>query len=720
MRFKRLFIAASAACFCTAAINAYTVIAPSSQMAAPSSFAIIADSGSWEACSAEMQEFADQLLSENLPTYIVYDKWENPEQVKKAIKDFYKKHKIEGVMLVGDVPIPMIRKAQFLTSAFKMDENIDWRESSVPSDRFYDDFHLKFDLLKPDSVKSNFFYYNLAADSPQDIKCDIYSARVKPIANGEDKATQLKRFFNKATAEHRTANKLDQFYSHTGEGSYSNSLNAWTAEAFTLREQMPGTFDSPASPGRTRFTRYSFSAYPKDDIIRQITRDDLDLGIFHEHGVPERQYISAIPTTDYVDDHAEVLHFQVREQARRAARDSARFASFEKAYTKYGLSPSWWEGYNHPDTIAADSITDARSGIMLADITAFKPNCRFVIFDACYNGDFREDDCIASRYIFADGKTVTTFANSVNVLQDKASNELLGLLWLGARAGQWARETNILESHILGDPTMRFASADPEVDAAAICSMPYSEKMARNLLGSPYADIRNLAMHQLWKHDAKGISDLLKNVYLTSDVAMERYTALSLLEKINDDNYRGILPATLADPYEFTRRTTATRMGKVGLDEYVKPLVDAYFDDTQSERVIFQIENNMPAFSKEAFDAAIASYSGERAEALKKAQASRDERHEGIVNPKEKKSWRKLYMQSLRNNNMHSCLHNYLNVLFDPNETDEIKLTLLEALAWYDESYRRGEIIDACKKVMKSTKSKEIKQQALRTINRLK
>ena len=41
-----------------------------------------------------------------------------------------------------------------------------------------------------------------------------------------------------------------------------------------------------------------------------------------------------------------------------------------------------------------------------------------VIFDACYNGYFREKDYIAGRYIMSEGKCVTTFANSVNVLQD--------------------------------------------------------------------------------------------------------------------------------------------------------------------------------------------------------------------------------------------------------------------------------------------------------------
>ena len=43
-----------------------------------------------------------------------------------------------------------------------------------------------------------------------------------------------------------------------------------------------------------------------------------------------------------------------------------------------------------PKVIAEDSLLDLRTGIILSEVTEFKPNSRMVIFDACYNGDFRE------------------------------------------------------------------------------------------------------------------------------------------------------------------------------------------------------------------------------------------------------------------------------------------------------------------------------------------
>ena len=180
-----------------------------------------------------------------------------------------------------------------MTSAFKMDEkNNDWRDSSVPSDRFYDDFDLQFDFLKQDSVENNFFYYNLAIKSPQQIQCDIYSARVKAVDSGENPYTQISRYFKKVVAEHQTNNKLDQFFSYTGDGSYSNSLTAWTPEAFTIREQMPGIFDKN---GRARFIRYNFSDYPKDDVINMLKRTDLDLSIFMNMACPNANIFLVAP-----------------------------------------------------------------------------------------------------------------------------------------------------------------------------------------------------------------------------------------------------------------------------------------------------------------------------------------------------------------------------------------------------------------------------------------
>ena len=69
-----------------------------------------------------------------------------------------------------------------------------WRQSSVASDRFYDDFNLKFEFLK-EMKNPELFYYSLSSDGVQKINSSIYSARIKPYGNKNiDKYKQLSNY----------------------------------------------------------------------------------------------------------------------------------------------------------------------------------------------------------------------------------------------------------------------------------------------------------------------------------------------------------------------------------------------------------------------------------------------------------------------------------------------------------------------------------------------
>mgnify|MGYP006895909346 CR=1 FL=1 len=85
--------------------------------------------------------------------YVIVDRWQVPDSIRARLMALHtQKHDaIVGAVLVGDIPVPMVRDAQYLTSAFKMDQSRDRRESSVPSDRFYDDFSLRFCPLGKDT-----------------------------------------------------------------------------------------------------------------------------------------------------------------------------------------------------------------------------------------------------------------------------------------------------------------------------------------------------------------------------------------------------------------------------------------------------------------------------------------------------------------------------------------------------------------------------------------
>lgn len=708
-------------------LQAQTFVKPAMKVK-DTSFAVITDERTYRACETELKAYQETLGKEGLPTFIVYNEWRNPEDVKRVIAKLYKKNKLEGVVFVGEIPIPMIRKAQHMTSAFKMDEkNNAWRDSSVPSDRFYDDFDLQFDFLKQDSVENNFFYYNLAIKSPQRIQCDIYSARVRAVESGEDPYTQINRYFKKAVAEHQANNKLDQFFSYTGEGSYSNSLTAWTPETFTIREQMPGVFDKE---GCARFIRYNFSDYPKDDVINMLKREDLDLTIFHEHGVPERQYLSGSPATNRWDAHADAMKYYYRSLARKRHGDKKAFDEMiDKMENTYGLDSTWIAGYDDPEVIAEDSLLDLRTSIILSEVTEFKPNSRMVIFDACYNGDFREKDYIAGRYIMSEGKCVTAFANSVNVLQDKMANEMLGLLGMGARVGQWAKLTNILESHIIGDPALRFQPFN-EVDANALFKAPYNENQMLELLQSPYADIQNFALHNLYRNGYPGISDLLRKTFETSPFMMVRFTSLALLEKIGDKNFQEVLPLAITDSYEFIRRTSIRMMQHIGLNEYIYPQIKAYVEGNLSERVAFNIGLGLQVFDSTAVQEAIDKVMAETyvlqhdkeemCRALEIANNNRSSQKE-LLSKETSERWRILYCNSLKNYMAHTCVDGLLALLADSSESEKLKINLLEAFAWFTHSYRKADILHVCDQLRKDKNlSESLREEANRTYYRLK
>ena len=148
-----------------------------------SSVAVVVDRQTYDAISEAVDNYVNAITTSDREGVLVVDIWNNPDSIKNKLKEMYASRMLEGAVFVGKIPVPMIRDAQYLTTAFKMSQKRPWIESSVPSDRFYDDFDLKFDYLGQDTVNTLAHYYSLRADSPQEITCDIYSARIKAPAN---------------------------------------------------------------------------------------------------------------------------------------------------------------------------------------------------------------------------------------------------------------------------------------------------------------------------------------------------------------------------------------------------------------------------------------------------------------------------------------------------------------------------------------------------------
>ncbi len=625
------------------------------------SFAIVVDADSYTHCGPQIEAYAASVRADGLEAFVAAGPWETPEAVRDSLRSWHASRALAGTVFIGNIPVPMIRKAQHLTSAFKMDEqNFPMRDSSVPSDRFYDDFDLVFRPVGRDSVETRFFYYELAPESPQEISCDIFSGRIHPSDKFQDRYTELSKYLTKLVRLRAEENELDRVMSYTGEGSFSDSMIAWKDEAVTLAEQVPGAFHD--IDGATFFVFYQYP-YMKDIVLKECRRDDLDLVLFHCHGTPERQWIQGTPPATCDDEYYAAAKLQARNAVRRKVRFGAEpAAAMAEFMRQHDLDTTWVADTFDPEVVKADSLADLRLGIVLEDVWAAKPNARMYIFDACYNGDFREEDNIASRYIFSDGNAVVSLGNTVNVLQDKASSTYLGLLTQGCTVGEWHRQTAILESHVIGDPAFHFRPTREQVLDPVI---------------SPDDDLLDIVRH------GKGY--------------MQRHNALTKLKYRDMDSYRAGLRAALEDPYEFTRRKAAYWLCRVGHPDDVPAVLDAYFHDINTKRVAFNICNNSACFPDstflKAFDAADKSFlhpgMNDGRQALVSAIGLRDYAAEAIARHGNGSRGRASMLHILRNNPYPQLAPDLVKLVMDETEPLNIRLVVAEALGWFTDAYNR-------------------------------
>lgn len=691
------------------------------------SFAIIADVETADRCRRSLDDYKRTLESEGLPVYLVSGSWRSPEEVRDLLRRLHRDHGLEGCVFVGDIPVAMIQRAQHLTSAFKMDEHrYDVHEASVPSDRFYDDFDLAF---TPQGTPPSglFHYYELSPSSPQYISCDIYSGRIRAQAGLGDPYGQIDRYLAKAVAAHRSATRLDRFVSYTGHGSYSNSLVAWRDEQQLLDEQFGATFRRTQG---AKFLRYSMQPFMKQTVIRELRRDDLDLMVFHEHGMPDRQYLSGTPYVSTGEEAASELGILLREQARRPG--SGRDRALARA-AAMGLDPAWYCDATDPALMRHDSLADLRTGIVVGEVAQIAPDARFVLFDACYNGDFREPDFIAGHYIMSPGRCVATLANSVNVLQDKSSFDLLGLLGEGFRLGSWARNIHNLESHLFGDPTFRFASPRPSREVEEL-SHRVDTLFWSARLGDRHPDVQNLAMIRLREADAPGLADRLLGLLEHSPYAVVRYNAFRLLESYGGSHFREALRLAAYDRFEFLRRVAVTRMGRVGDEAFIPLLVDVYVRDRNAARIVFNISQSILCFDKDRVKAAVEAYFAGRR--FFRAPEMRDEllrmvedeegRSPGeesladMLDPAVRPDWRLARIAFLKNRPYHQHIAPLLGLLRDETQPEEVRQRLAEALAWFDLSVHRDAIARTGRELLAGGRGSEgFRKELQRMVHRL-
>ncbi len=163
------------------------------------------------AAAPSFRQYCQMLESKALGVYAVAATWKDPDQVRNTLMEIRKNYpSLEGMVLIGNVPVAMIRNAQHMTTAFKMDEiKFDRKQSSVASDRFYDDVDLRFRSIGQDADHPLWFYYELEENSPQSIRSDLYSGRIMSHASGEARVQEISRFLDKAVAARNTKEPIE-------------------------------------------------------------------------------------------------------------------------------------------------------------------------------------------------------------------------------------------------------------------------------------------------------------------------------------------------------------------------------------------------------------------------------------------------------------------------------------------------------------------------------
>ena len=756
---KRILLAIISVCL------AATVTAQNIKLEKPTSkkgntFAIVIDNGTYEACKAQVYAYRDALQDDGLKTYILRGDWENPMQVREELKKLYKKAKnFEGIVLIGDIPVAMVRNAQHMTTAFKMDEDkFDWNESSVGSDRFYDCLDLDFEYLKRDSVDTDFFYYALKTDCPQTLNPTYYSARIKyPAELGGDKYEAIGIFLEKVVNTKKLGEDLDNIVTFAGHGYNSDCLITWMDESITLEENFQFVKNSSRNLKQLNFRHEDYMKYRLFD---ELQRPEVDAIFFNEHGSIDKQHISELPAQetpqDYVNKYRhgwgwdagpyDILSKEVakRKKAGMSDEDANAYAKrlIDTLCTDFHVTPKffedWWKTQNmtpeERKEAAAKAKEDRRLIIIdLKDLKGFNPQPYFVMFNACYNGSFHRKGNISGYYIFGNGRTVACQGNTVNVLQDKWTYECVGIISLGARVGEYNRLVATLEGHLIGDPTFHFKSGADFDFKGVIAANRTNAAYWRSQLDNPYPAVQNVAMRMLRDLNQISSAEILQKMK-DSKFGTVRMECLTLLSRMDNDTFVEALKLGLKDRYEVVRRRAADLCGRNGDPRVFETMMDVFVNYPEAKRVNYNTSTNFLNINHQALKDALEKVkptmtylnNDEVVDEVSKSIARNQKRYEStikeIFDKSAKEGERISDIRMTRNYNLHEAIPQFLEMLTDKENSLKVRLNVAEALGWYIYSYRRQEIIDGCQKILAENPDlePELRAEITQTINRLK
>ena len=714
--------------FCAALLLSFPALAGNG-------FGIFVDAVTWDRCRGELEAYRDQLRSEGLEAQIIQNAWTGPEQVKAEILRLAadRRHPLEGVVFVGDIPIVMVREGQWLTTAFKMNEQrFPIFESSVASDRFYDDFDLRFEFLQKDETHPGVFYYRLSEEGAQHLHPDIYSARMKVpqimIDRGGDPYVLMSRYLRKVVQAHRERNVLDHLTFFFGEGYNSEDLNIWRQKPRIWQEYFPQAFRRASG---ARFLNFHQADQMKWNLFSELQRPGTDLFQFTEHGAPDTQYINGTGEGRSLPENLYLLKSWTARQYKKwkGTKEDERFqrAALDSVFhlSRDVVSDSALRRYH-----LIDSVARRHSNIYQDELLAVRSNPRVVILNACYNGSFYDPEgYIAGVHVFGPGNCVVAQGNTVNALQDKLEDKLMGYLSAGLRVGLWHREVPYLECHLIGDPTFRFTPAD---DAAALRAARLTERLVRHPddAAAWKAGLRSedaleraaaivhrgyAAQEALAKAGKKGqerkAQALAREVsgealsLLRSDASWTvRICAFSVLSALADDNAPQAIVTASSDPCERVVRDAcllASAMAAPGRDSCVVRAMDRIYNDhPEWARLHWQSDDALTM---------IRGHEHLEKEAAKVADS-------GL------KEMQRVYaMRTFRNYRYLKAVPALVAVATDASASELLRKVACETLGWYNRTPDRTSIAGSLQQCLSGsgTMPKAVRAEMSKTVKRL-
>ncbi len=696
-------------------------------------FAVVADQKSYQEARMEVDEYAWSLEQEGFKVYILAENWKSPDQIREKLKELWNSTKfpLEGAVFIGEVPVPMIRDAQHLSTAFKMDqERYPWNRSSIPSDRFYEDFDLHFTFLRQDTLYPLYYYYSLQAESAQRITPDIYSGRIKPPA-GPDQMEQLKNYLKKVVDYKRNKQKADQVLFFTGHGYNSEDPITWMDEKTAIRQQ----FDY--LDGQQNFLEYlNFrdEDHVKYRLLSELKRDDLDIALLHHHGGPEAQYLDGMPEVRSIPDEIEDVKFYLRSKLRDAGDSEDKRKAVRENYMKtYGVPESWFDLTFDPEQIKKDSTFNADLDIYVEDLQYYSSSARFIMLDACFTGSFHLDNYLSGNYIFDEGKTIALQANTVNVIQDKWPDEMAGLLGLGMRVGFWNKMNCYLETHIIGDPTFAFMPVGKGTDINDwLFTGKNNPAWWKKQLSSPYADVQALSLRMIFEKEGISAAPLLLEKFKTSRFFAVRTEALKLLSFCRGPQFIEAVNLGISDTYELIRRLSAIMIGNSGDPAHIPFMINTLLKNNVSKRVEYDLKTSLGMFDKKLLleelekqlpEKEYLLHPGETGKNLAKTIEYNCSRYEQdvaeLLSEKTTKKDKLFSLRNFRNMTVHQHLDQLIQFIKSTPDAD-LKLAAVEMLGWFDQSWQRDKIIAFCDEELKQKELPDkYRSEVLKTKNRL-